>query len=357
MVEARGVEFSSDNVSGVHPAILSALSEANSGSAPSYGEDSWTARLTARISEIFEREAAVFPVITGGAANGLALSILTPPWGGVFCHVESHINSDECGGPEFLTHGAKLLPIAGNDAKVTAASLDEAAGSFVNRGVHSVQPACVSITQASERGCLYREAEICAISDVAKRRGLKLHMDGARFANALASSGATPAALSWKSGVDVLSFGATKNGAMAAEAVIVFDRAFARDLAFRRKRAGHLLSKQRFLSAQLLAYLDGGLWLALAARANAMAARLAQGLALLPSVRITNPTEANAVFAEMPISLAEALWREGAHFYPWDTPREGDLQTFRFVCSYLTDESEISALLRAAECIALNASR
>src|SRR6185312_1799022 len=248
---------------------------------------------------------AVFPVATGTAANALALAALTPPWGAIYCHEAAHIQSDECGAPEFFAAGAKLLPLAGEDAKLMPATVEAA---LLERGVvHHVQPSALSISQATEAGTLYRPAEIAALGALARRHGLALHMDGARFANAVAALGCAPADLTWRAGVDALSFGATKNGALAAEAVIFFDPAKAADLAYRRKRAGHLFSKMRFLSAQLDAYLADGLWLRNARHANAMAARLGQGLARLPGARLVHPVEANEVFVELAEASIAAL--------------------------------------------------
>jgi threonine aldolase len=269
------MNFSSDNAYGVWPEILGAVNEAAAGAAPSYGDDAITAKVRARLCELFEHELAVFPVISGTAANALSLATLVPAHGAIFCHGESHIAVDECGAPEFFTHGAKLVPLEGEDAKITPATIERALDHFVKGFVHHVQPAAISITQATELGTVYAPEEVAAISTLARRHGMKLHMDGARFANALAHLGCSPAETTWRAGVDVLSFGATKNGALGAEAVIFFDPAEARDFEYRRKKAGHLLSKMRFVSAQLDAYLTGTRWLSHAARANAVARKLA----------------------------------------------------------------------------------
>jgi len=267
------MNFRSDNVTGVAPEILAALAAANAGSAAAYGEDAVTKRLAQRFAALFEHAVEVFPVATGTAANALALATLVPSWGVIYCHEAAHIQVDECGAPEFFAGGAKLLPLAGDDAKLRPEVVERAIG---GQGVvHHAQPAAISISEATEAGTLYRPEEIAALGALARRHGLALHMDGARFANAVAALGCSPAELSWRAGVDALSFGATKNGALAAEAVIFFDPAKVKGFAYRRKRGGHLLSKMRFLSAQLEAYLADDLWLANARHANAMAARLA----------------------------------------------------------------------------------
>jgi threonine aldolase len=335
------MNFSSDNVSGMAPAILAALSRANDGRVASYGEDPFTARFAARLTEIFEHEVAVFPVATGSAANALALSAVVPPWGAVFCHELSHVNVDECGAPEFFTHGAKLLVLPGDGAKVPASALAAQLPGVIGV-VHSVQPAALSITQATEAGTVYTPAEIAALSEIAHAHGLAVHMDGARFANALVRLGCTPAEMTWKAGVDVLSFGATKNGAMAAEAVVFFDQRKAENFAFRRKRAGHLMSKMRFLSAQLEAYVTDDLWLANARHANAMADRLAAGLASVEGARLRHPVEANELFVDLPDPVIDALFADGFKFYRW----EGSL--VRLVTAFDTNPADVDRLIQAA---------
>src|SRR5690348_4964185 len=277
------MNFSSDNVTGVAPEIMAALAAANAAAAAAYGADAATEGLARRFSEVFEREVAVFPVATGTAANALALATLTPPWGVVYGHRDAHFQVDECGAPEFYTGGAKLRMIEGDHGKITAGHLEAA---IMGRGVvHHAQPATVSLTQSTEAGTVYQAGEIEAIAAVCRRHGLALHVDGSRFANAVAAVNRSPADLTWRAGVGALSFGATKNGAMAAEAVVFFDPKQAQEFAFRRKRGGHLFSKMRFLSAQLEAYLAGDLWLRNAGHANRMAARLAEGLATLPCAK------------------------------------------------------------------------
>ena len=342
------MNFVSDNTAGAAPEILAALARANDGTAANYGDDEITARLTKKLSTLFEKEVAVLPVATGTAANSLALATLTPHYGAVLCHEGAHIYEDECGAPEFYSGGAKLIPIAGAHGKLTPESFTAALGHFQRGVVHHVQPATISLTQATERGTCYSPTEVAAISRVAKKEGMSLHMDGARFANALAFLKCAPAEITWKAGVDAMSFGVTKNGALAAEAVIFFDPARAADIEYRRKRGGHLFSKMRFLSAQIEAMIDDGLWLRLARHANAMAQRLGQGLAQLPGCALEHPVEANVVFARLPSpAVMEALRAAGAKFYPWGPPT--DRPRIRLVCSFATREAEVEQFLAAAK--------
>jgi threonine aldolase len=337
------MNFRSDNVTGIAPEILAAIAAANAGAAPSYGADAVTERVCRRVSEIFEHEVAVFPVATGTAANALALASVTPVWGAIYCHEAAHVQIDECGAPEFFAGGAKLLPLAGADAKLAPAEIEAA---MIERGVvHHAQPAAISISQATEAGTVYRPAEITALAAVARRHGLALHMDGARFANAVAALGCSPAELSWRAGVDVLSLGATKNGALAAEAVVFFDPAKADGFAYRRKRGGHLVSKMRFLSAQLDAYFADGLWLRNARHANAMAQRLAAGLAALPGARLRHPAEANEVFVELPDPAIAALEAAGVGFYRWGGITS---RTLRLVTAFDTLAGDVEACIAAA---------
>lgn len=339
--------FGSDNVAGVSPAILAALTAVNAGPMPSYGADAVSARVAERLSVLFEREVSVLLVSTGTAANALALSVLTPPWGAVLCHAESHVENDECGAPEFFTGGAKLVHVPGAAAKIDPDALAQAARR--NAGdVHCVQPACVSITQATELGTLYSVAETAALGAVCREAGLPLHMDGSRFANAVAALGARPAEMTWKAGVDILSFGATKNGAMGVEAIVLFDSTRAGELAFRRKRGGHLSSKMRFLAAQMDAYLADDLWLANARQANAMAARLDAGLRTVPGVAMQGSAEANMLFVRLPQPMIDGLLAQGFRFY---TDRWG-AGVVRLVTSFATTEQDVDRLLEAARALA-----
>ena len=338
------MNFASDNVTGVAPEIMAALERANAGSVMPYGEDPVTDRLTALFSGLFETPVTVFPVATGTAANALSLALLAPPFGAIYCHAGAHIENDECGAPEFYTGGAKVVPLPSAHGKIapeTLAAALEGAGAGV---AHHVQPAALSLSQASEAGTVYAPAEVAALSAAARAHGLGVHMDGARFANAVAALDCTPADLTWRAGVDALSFGATKNGAMAAEAVILFRPELAADFAYRRKRAGHLFSKLRFLSAQLEAYVAEGRWLSFAAHANAMARRLEAGIGAIPGARIVHPVEANEVFAELPAVVLRGLEADGARFHRW----EGEATTIRLVTAFNTDAGEVESLLAAA---------
>ncbi len=340
--------FASDNWAGAAPEILNALARANEGPAPGYGGDDLTKKVEARFAEVFEKDCRVFLVATGGAANGLALSVMTPPYGMIFAHEESHVQMDECAGPEFFTGGAKILPVAGLGGKLTPDAVSTALAGFPERPPHGPPPSCLSLTQATECGTAYSVGELKAICDVADKNGLLVHMDGARFANAVAATDVAPADLSWRAGVDVLCFGGTKNGCIAAEAVVFFDPKKAADFEFRRKRAGHLWSKMRFIAAQFDAYLQDDLWLRLAAHANAAAKKLSAGLAAIDGVEIAYPTEINEVFAVFPDGLADKLRAQGHFFYPWVTPGDpaaGKMQ--RLICSFRTTDEEISSFLTA----------
>jgi threonine aldolase len=339
------VNFASDNTAPVHPKIMAALEAANSGHAMAYGSDAIAKRLEARFAELFERPCAVFPVATGTAANALALAAMAPPWGAVFCHPHAHVNTDECGAPEFYTGGAKLVGVAGADGKIDAAALDAALGGARRVGVHQVQPAAVSITNATEAGTVYAVSEIAALAEIAHRAGLEFHLDGARFANALVRQNATAADATWRAGVDILSFGATKNGCMAAEAIVVFDPVLAETLAFRRKRAGHLFSKMRFLAAQMDAYLAGGLWLELARHSNAMAARLAAGLEALPGAKLLHPVEANEIFIELPEKAIAATETAGYRSYRWFGP---GTRTLRLVTAWSSTQEDVDGFVGTA---------
>jgi threonine aldolase len=338
------MNFASDNTAPVAPAILKAIAEANEGYARGYGDDEWTFAVERRLSEIFEREVAAFLVPTGTAANALALAQVTPPWGVVFCHAESHIATDECGAPEFFGSGFKLASLPGHDGKIAAETLKNTLAGYGGHSPHQMVAAALSITQASEAGTIYRIEEIEALCAIAKARALAVHLDGARFANALVRLNATPAQMTWRAGIDVVSFGATKGGALAAEAVVIFDPARSAHFAERRKRGGHLLSKHRFLAAQFAAYLAGDLWLDLARHANAMADRLARELAAvgLPPLR---PVEANLAFVALPRALDAKLKAAGASYYVRSSESlklPADHVLVRLVTSFATREEEIA---------------
>jgi threonine aldolase len=343
MSDERSFDFRSDNVAGVATEVLTALAAAAQGSASSYGEDAITKRVEAQLAELFAHDVTLFTVATGSAANALALAQLVHGWGSVLCHREAHIATDECGAPEFYSSGAKLALLDGAHGKISAETV-AAHLARESRGVHHVQPMAVSISQSTEAGTCYTPDEITAIGEAGRRHGLKFHMDGARLANALASLGCSPAEATWKSGVDVLSFGITKNGAMAAEAVVFFDAALAQDFAYRRKRGGHLFSKGRFASAQFEAQLTDGLWLKLAAHANAMASRIGEALGYIQGVSLLHPVEANELFVLMPETVIGRLEAAGFRFYPWETA-EGSC--IRLVTAFDTEAGHADGLIAA----------
>ncbi len=340
------MNFASDNGSGVAPEIMSALAAANEGATPGYGADVYTGEACERLSEVFEKDVAVFLVATGTTANALNLAAVTDPHGAVFVHERAHVHTDECGAPEFFMHGAKLLPLPGDHGKLTTAVIEQGLEGFTQGVVHHPQAQAISLSQVTESGTVYSPAEIKALSALAKKHSLRVHMDGARFANALVSLGCSPAEMTWKSGIDVLSFGATKNGAMGVEAVVIFDEGFAANLPFMRKRAGHLLSKGRFLGAQMAAYLKDDLWLDMAAHANKMAGLLAAGIEALTGARLRHPVQANQVFAVLPKSAHKALVAAGAAYYPWE--REPDGIAVRLVTSFSTSKEEVGEFLSIA---------
>jgi threonine aldolase len=346
------MNFASDNGAGAAPEILEAIVAASRGVAAAYGADEHTKAAEAKLSEIFEREVAAFLVATGTGANALALGAATAPWSGVFCHEESHIHDDECGAPEFFTGGAKLVGIPGEGGKIAPEALRETLTRFPRGLVKSVQPGALSLSQGTEAGLIYSLDEIAALCKLAHEHGVATHMDGARFANSLVALGCAPADMTWRAGVDILSFGATKNGALACEAVVFFDRSKAEAFAFQRKRGGHTLSKGRFLGAQMNAYLKDGLWLRLAERANRAADRLARGLEAIPGVRLAWPRQINEVFPIAPRAVVAPLTAAGARIYEWTSRAVSPAvaakpdETFqRLVCSFETSDAEVDQLI------------
>jgi len=341
------MNFCSDNAVGVAPEIMSALIEANRGFSMPYGADDWTKRVERRLAEIFEHDVCAFPVATGTAANALSLATLTPPYGAIYCHEEAHAMIDECGAPEMFTGGAKLNPLPGANGKLTAETLARALELGRAGDIHHVQPAAITLTQATEMGTVYKPAELQAIAEVAKRHKVRLHMDGARFGNAMAFLGVPARQVTWEAGIDVLSFGASKGGAMAAEVVVFFDPALAENFEYRRKRAGHLVAKMRFVSAQLEAYLTDGLWLKLARHANAMAQGLAQGLAAtLPRLaggRLLYPVEANELFVQLPAPAIAGLRQAGFDFCEWPGEQGG---VIRLVTAFNTEAAHVELFLK-----------
>jgi threonine aldolase len=333
------MNFRSDNILGCPPAILDAIARVNDTPTHPYGHDPMTARLNPRFSELFEHEAFVFPVSSGTAANGLSLAVVTPPWGVVFCHRLAHIVRDEWCAPEFFTGGARLLTVAGPAAKITPDLLD----AQVRLTTHAGKPSTLSVTEATEAGTVYTLDELGALAEVAQRHALHVQMDGARFANALVALGCSPADLSWRLGVDALSFGATKNGTLTAEAVVVFRKELADELAHRRKRAGQVSSKMRFFSAQLEAYLTDDLWLTNARAANDSARRLGEGLRSA-GLQLAAPVDANLVFPRVPLPLRDRLRAQGFEFLDW--PALGD-DVVRLVCGFATPDANVDALVAA----------
>lgn len=333
------MNFRSDNTAPAAAEIMAALQAVNEGPAAAYGEDAWSRRLDEAFGAVFEKDVRVFTVASGTAANAIALASAVPPWGAVLCHREAHIECDECGAAEFHSGGAKLVLLDGERAKITPVALEEGIGRNA-RGIHSVKPAAVSVSQTTERGAVYKPAELATLGAVAKRAGLAFHMDGARFGNAVAALGCKPADVTWKAGLDLLSFGATKNGALAAEAIVCFDLDRAEEVMRRRKRGGHLLSKGRFFAAQLLAYLEGGLWLRLAQRSNDLAQRLGEAAAGF----LAAPVESNQVFIKPGAANLAKLRAVGAEFYDWGEEGAGEA---RLVVSWNQSEADVDAMRRA----------
>lgn len=333
------MNFGSDTISPAHPAILAALAEANAGAAPSYGADGWTALARQRLEDVFEIGLDVWLVASGTAANALALSVLCPPTGAVACHAEAHVERDERGAPEFYTGGGKLALLPGDHARLDIGALESRLKANSPDFVHETPLHAVSISNLTEAGAAYSVAHTQAVCDLAHAHGLRVHLDGARFANAVASTRARPADLSWRAGVDVMSFGATKNGAMGCEAIILFGdaRALSAQLKVRAKRGGHMPPKMRFLGAQMAAYLEGGLWLDLARRANESAQKVAAVLKGA-GAEIAHPVDGNEVFARLPAPLAVRLAEARAGFLPW---LDG---THRFVCAWSTTQADIDQL-------------
>lgn len=330
------MNFSSDTAAPPHPAILEGMLAAAKGPTPSYGNDPWVAAARAALRETFECDLDVWLVSSGTAANALALATLCPPHGAVFCHEEAHIERDERGAPEFFTGGAKLSLLPGKHARIDLSALRQRVAANRHDFVHETPAHVLSLSNLTESGAAYRPFEIAERASLAREAGLAVHLDGARLANALVSTGATPAEMTWRAGVDVLCLGATKNGGVGCEAIILFGAARQRigDLMVRAKRAGHMPPKMRFLGAQMTAYLKDGLWLDLARRANTSATKLA-GALTQAGAELAHPADGNEVFARLPAGLADRLHTEGVTFYPWI---DG---SHRFVCSWATEQAEI----------------
>lgn len=345
------MNFASDNWAGAHPRIVEAVASEAGRFGAAYGESETDRRAAALFAEIFETGLSVFPVATGTAANALSMAALNRPGGFVLCHRESHTVEDECGAVEHLTGGARLCKLDGPAGKIAAADVASALASFDPSFVHGGRPMAVSITQATEAGGVYTVAEIAAIAAVAHEAGLPLHMDGARLANALVAMQASAADMTWRAGVDILSFGATKNGCIGADAIVVFDAVRASEIPWLRMRAGHNFSKARFVSAQFEAYFADGLWMRMAGHAQVMADRLRAGLDASPVARQAWPTSSNEVFAVLRRADIEALRGDGASFYDWHPPHGSGLELapdeglVRLVASFATQQGEVDAFL------------
>jgi len=346
--------FASDNAGPVAPDIMAALNEVNQGYALGYGRDASAERVQSRLREVFEApEATVHLVITGTSANALTLATLSNPWEAIFCHQIAHVQVSEANAPEFFSGGAKMLGVAGPRGMMDPDALTDAIADFESDGVKEVQRGPVSITQVTDEGAVYSLDEIRAITKVAKSYGLPCHMDGARFANALVALGCTPAEMSWKSGIDALSFGATKNGAMGVEAVIFFDPAHSREFQLRRMRSGHMLSKHRFLAAQMLAYLKNDLWLQLARQSNEMAARLERAIDQLPGGKVLLQRDANMIFAGWTRQGHHNARKTGAEYYlghrqSLDGPPD-EIVSARLVANWATTDQDIADFVTAVK--------
>jgi len=334
--------FMSDNCSGISPEVMQALITCNEKAIPSYGSDDYTAKAKKLFSELFETPVTTVFVATGTAANCLALSLFTPSYGAILCHSHSHIYADEYGAPGLFTGGAQLITVEGKHGKIEP---DLLTGALRQASTQLIKPTILSLSQASESGTVYNVSEIAALTGIAKKNGLKVHMDGARFANALAHTGCSPAEMTWKLGVDVLSFGGTKNGCLAAEAVIVFNdsRPLRDELQLRRKKSGHTLSKMRFISSQFIAYLQEGLWLQNASHANSMARYLAETIKEAAGLIPLHPVEANEVFIMLPPDVAQRIQESGHQFFDW---YDG---SYRFVTSCATTKEDVITLIHSLE--------
>ena len=342
---APGCQFASDNTAGYCPEAWASLEQANAGTVPSYGDDQWTARACELIREVFEHDAEIFFSFNGTAANSLALAAMCQSYHSILCHEVSHVETDECGAPEFFSNGTKLLLLQGERAKLGADAIHRAVER--RRDIHFPKPRVVSVTQATELSTVYSVGELAAVRDACSRHGLRLHMDGARFANAIAALGVPPRSVTWEVGVDVLCFGGTKNGMGLGEAIVFFNRDLANEFAWRCKQAGQLASKMRYLAAPWVGLLENGAWLANAVRANAAAARLEAGLSSIPGVEILGKREANAVFAKLTPAYAAALRGKGWKFY--DFIGAGGC---RFMCSWATTDADVDTFLADARATA-----
>jgi threonine aldolase len=342
----QALDFGSENTSPVHPAFVEAVTAANVGFATNFEDESWTREALARLREFFGHETLeAFTVTTGTAANAIALGAMVPPYGSILCHWDAHIETDECGAPEMFSFGARQIPLAGDHGRMSPAALSKHLAQARIGVVHALQPSALSLTNLTEAGTAYTPEQIAELSGIARRYGLGVHMDGARFANAAAATGAPPKALTWQSGVDVLTLGTTKSGSFGVETIVSFNPRYNTPLAFLRKRSGHLAPKSRFLAAQLLTFMKDDLWLASARSANAKARRLSEGLLRIPGAALVHPTEGNEVFVQLPDAVTESLVRHGCRFqrgWRHEPPHH------RFVCSWATTDRHVDAALAIA---------
>jgi len=344
------MNFGSDNAGPAHPKVMEAVLRANDGYDLPYGDDAVMDLVTERIRETFEApKAEVFLVATGTAANSLALATLVQPWEAIFCSRVAHIHVDECGAPEFYSAGAKLVLVDETDARIAPEDLDAAIREGLDRGLHYVQPGAVSLTQVTERGTIYSLDQLAALTTVARDHDLPVHLDGARFANACMALQCSAADMSWRAGIDIVSFGATKNGCLGVEAIVAFDSDRAGELTFRRKRGGHLFSKHRCLSAQMAAYLEGGLWRKMATAANRAAARLTEGLRTLQDARTLHPVDANMVYVSLPRETHRRAVEAGAEYFMTLEDLDGgapdDPIPARLVTNWSTTDDEVDRFL------------
>ncbi len=329
-------QFGSDNNAGICPEALIALTEANSGHAVGYGDDHWTGRACELLREVFETDCQVYFVFTGSAANALGLATVCRSYHAILCHEAAHVENDECGGAEFFSGGAKVRYLPGKDGRLTPAAIEAAAAKRTD--LHYPKTRALSITQSTELGTVYTPAQLKDVCRAARKHGLKVHMDGARFSNAVANLGVKPKEITWKAGVDMLSFGLTKNGTHAGEALIFFDKSLAHEFDWQNKQAGQLASKMRFLTAPWIGMLQDNAWLRHANHANKMAKRLRRAISGIPGLQFLHPTQANAVFVDMPPELNAALHRRGWHFYTLYGDRDA-----RFMCSWDTTTKDVDA--------------
>jgi threonine aldolase len=340
------LDFGSENTSPVHPAFVAAVNAANVGFATNFEDEAWTRNALLGLREFFEHDSLeAFTVSTGTAANAIALGAMVPPYGAILCHWDAHIETDECGAPEMFTFGARQIPLAGDHGRMSPAALSKYLAQARIGIVHALQPAALSLTNLTEAGTAYSTGQIAELTAMARKYDLAVHMDGARFASAAAATGATPAALTWRAGVDVLTLGTTKSGSFGVETIVSFNPRFNKALAFLRKRSGHLAPKTRFLAAQLQTYMRDDLWLVNARSANAKARRLSEGLLQIHGASLVHPVEGNEVFVQLPEAATEALVERGCRFqrgWRFEPPHH------RFVCSWATTDDQVDATVAVA---------